>query len=591
MTEPSAATAAETSSRIDDMDPPWRARPAIMAGLCAVAGILFYNLVENDKADAAAVFVAVATISFVLIAEQRRIHWALLFALGWGALIGLIIHNNQEYNVESSLFEWPFWSGLLAVAVAGPLFQGWRDVADSPRDWRWWRLPYARLHLHAWTDAVIGAAAGLFVGISIGLAFLIAGLFGLIGITALSELMREGWFMMGLSGAAFGGAVGLLRERNRLVGNLQRLVMVVLSVLAPVLAAALALFLLSLIGTGFAKLWASGFSTTAMMLGASAFAVLLANAVIGNGTDDRATNPLMRWAAPVLAVAVLPLAVIALYAMLMRIGQYGWTPERLWGIVAVVIALAYGAAGVWAVARGRKDFDDVLRPLQQKLAIGLMLLTTFLALPILDFGAISTRDQLARLESGVVKPEKFDWAALAFDFGPDGRAALRQLETSSQPNVADAAKVALAAEDRWELTDRGDDVAQVLRPIEKMVRVLPAGRSLTPDAYAAIRDVGLCQRGSCIAQWMEDGRIALIGRYNDGTPMQVYWLELDDESKKWITRFGSEPVLRDIPDEKRIDMNRGGVTTRKVTLDQLVVDGVPVGPPYVPPVAKPAPRP
>jgi len=243
------------------------------------------------------------------------------------------------------------------------------------------------------------------------------------------------------------------------------------------------------------------------------------------------------------------------------------------------------------VARGRKDFDDVLRPLQQKLAIGLMLLTTFLALPILDFGAISTRDQLARLESGVVKPEKFDWAALAFDFGPDGRAALRQLETSSQPNVADAAKVALAAEDRWELTDRGDDVAQVLRPIEKMVRVLPAGRSLTPDAYAAIRDVGLCQRGSCIAQWMEDGRIALIGRYNDGTPMQVYWLELDDESKKWITRFGSEPVLRDIPDEKRIDMNRGGVTTRKVTLDQLVVDGVPVGPPYVPPVAKPAPRP
>ena len=30
-----------------------------------------------------------------------------------------------------------------------------------------------------------------------------------------------------------------------------------------------------------------------------AFAVLLANAVIGNGADDRATNPLLRWAAPV----------------------------------------------------------------------------------------------------------------------------------------------------------------------------------------------------------------------------------------------------------------------------------------------------
>src|SRR3546814_8481082 len=100
-----------------------------------------------------------------------------------------------------------------------------------------------------------------------------------------------------LAGAAFGGAVGLLRGRDRLVATLQRLVMIVLAVLAPVLAAALVIFLLSLLGTGLQKLWAAGFSTAGLMLGVAAFAVLLANAVIGNGADDRSANRVLHAAA------------------------------------------------------------------------------------------------------------------------------------------------------------------------------------------------------------------------------------------------------------------------------------------------------
>src|SRR3546814_1319924 len=133
------------------------------------------------------------------------------------------------------------------------------------------------------------------------------------------------------------------------------------------LAVALVRFLPSLAGTGLQKLWDSGFSTAAVMMAVTAFAVLLANAVIGNGGDDRATNPALRWAAPVLAVAVLPLAAIAFYSMHLRVIQYGWTPERIWGVIAALIALAYGIAGLWAVVKGRRDFDDWLRPLQQKL--------------------------------------------------------------------------------------------------------------------------------------------------------------------------------------------------------------------------------
>ena len=304
-----------SSARLDDNDPPWPLRPWIMAAICAVAGLLFHMLVDRQYVaepapllDALAAFVAIATIVFVLGVELRRWLWALGFALLWGAVMGLITWHSAGYNFGGSPIEWPFWSGILAVLVATPLFQTRRDVAPDWRFWKLWQMPYARLHSHAWTDAVIGAASLAFVGITFLLVVLIGQMFKLIGINLIFDLLNDEWFGLMLGGAAFGGAVGLLRERDRLVSTLQRLVMMVLAVLAPVLAVALVLFLLSLAGTGLQKLWDSGFSTAAVMMAAAAFAVLLANAVIGNGSDDRATSRVLRWAAPVLVVAVLPLA-------------------------------------------------------------------------------------------------------------------------------------------------------------------------------------------------------------------------------------------------------------------------------------------
>src|SRR3546814_9005017 len=100
-----------------------------------------------------------------------------------------------------------------------------------------------------------------------------------------------------------------------------------------------------------------------------------------------------------------------------------------------------------------------------------MLLAAFLALPVLDFGTISTRDQLARLESGAVAAEKFDWAALAFDFGPSGRKALAELARSPRPERANLAKWALAAKNRWDLHDSGDGIdAKEAAFAAKMIR-------------------------------------------------------------------------------------------------------------------------
>jgi len=572
----SSARSSSLSARLDENDLPWPLRPWIMAAICAAAGLAFHLLIDHDYDDALshwrsalATGVAVAAVAFVLGVELRRWRWALGFALGWGVILGLIAWQTAAYNIQGNPVEWPFWSGILAVLVATPLFQTRRDVAPDWRFWKLWQMPYERLHSHAWTDAVIGAASLAFVGITFLLVVLIGQMFKLIGINLIFDLLNDEWFGWMLAGAAFGGAVGLLRERDRLVATLQRLVMMVLAVLAPVLAVALVLFLLSLAGTGLQKLWDSGFSTAAVMMAVAAFAVLLANAVIGNGNDDRATSPMLRWAAPVLVVAVLPLAGIAFYSMHLRVIQYGWTPERIWGVIAATIALAYGLAGLWSVAMGRRDFDDVLRPLQQKLAIGLALLALFLALPILDFGAISTRDQLARLKSGT-PVEKFDWAAMAFDFGPSGRAALKQLERSPQKARADAAKSALAAKNRWDLN--GPRGVLLLRPLAERLRVLPEGRTLPAGALDRIAGSYMCSRAkACVAIWLDDKRIGVLGQDEPGESLNFDFVTQNDAGQ-WSQGDWAKAAPSKKPE---IDLSKARIEVEAVQQRRVLVDGVP----------------
>lgn len=546
-----------------------------MAAICAVAGVIFHLVIDHDYGDRLAAWrsalgaaVLVGTIVLVLGIERQRWHWALGFAILWGAVMGLIAWQAAGYNVGGSPVEWPFWSGLLAVLVATPLFQTRRDVAPDWRFWKLWEMPYQRLHSHAWTDAVIGAASLAFVGVTFALAHLIGQMFGLIGIDLVKDLLNDEWFGWMLAGAAFGGAIGLLRERDRLVATMQRLVMIVLAVLAPVLALSLLLFLLSLIGTGLQPLWRSGFSTAALMLGVSAFAVLLVNAVIGNDGADRSTNRLLHGAAAVLAAAVLPLAIIAAVSMQLRIGQYGWTPERLWGAIAVGVALCYGLAGLWSVVKGRRRFDDALRPVQQKLAIGLMLLATFLALPIVDFGAISTRDQMARLKNGVTPEAKFDWAALAFDFGPAGRAALEELAASSRKERADAGKAALAASNRYELD--GPRGLVLLRPMAERLRVIPEGRALPDQAVERIGNSFMCSRATaCVAVWIDDRRIGVLGQNAPGDSIEFDFVTLNKEGR-WVQ---GDPEAVTAPPQPPADLSKARIAIENVTRRQITVDG------------------
>ena len=555
--------------RLDLRDEPWPARPWIMAAICAVAGLAFWLLVEGvDDSRATswrvvgASFVAVASLSFVLTVEKRRWLWSLGFALAWGLIVGLVGWNTHDYNGGGEVIEFPFLAAIFAVLLACPLFQNARDEGG-------WRFSSGNVHIHVWTDAVIGAASIAFVGIVWLLAWLIAGLFDVIGIDALRQLLQEPDFGWPLAGFAFGAAVGILRERDALVGTMQRLVMVVLAVLSPVLATALVLFLLSLPVSGLSGLWESWASAAALTMVAAGGAWVLLNAAIGMGDEEQPANRALRWSALALALVVLPLAGLAITALALRVGQYGWTPDRLWAVVCACVALAFGVAGWWSVWRGRGGFAPVVRTVQTRLALGVCGVALFLALPILDFGAISARDQVARLASGQVQPEQFDWQAMAFDFGPAGRAALQRIANDGpEPQRAYAAN-ALAAPERYDVPSAGE-IVRPLRPLAERLRVLPAGRPLPPEVPALIEgSQWMCATGPCVAVWLDDGRIAIVSQPRIEQEINVSYVSTD-EGGRW-TEGDRAAVAREQPEPP--DLAEAEVTVGEHRQRAIFVNG------------------
>jgi hypothetical protein len=432
--------------------PAWPLRAVFLLALGAAIGLAIHFLIDGESSGqhlddplrmSIAVALGVAGLLFALTVERLRWTWSVAAAAAAGLVVGFVAYWNGSGNQWGSSETWQFASSLFAVGVAAPLLQSARDSGSL-------RFDYRSVHAHAWGNAVLWCAAWAFVAILFLLLILLGQLFDLIGLDLLRRLVQKGWFAWTVLGGALGAAIGMLRDRDRILLLLQRMVMTVLSVLAPILAFGLVFFVLALPFTGLAPLWNETKSTTPILLACVVGAILLANAVIGNGPEEESKARPLRWSAMALGAVMLPLAIVAAVSTASRIGQYGLTPERLWAAVFVGTAIACALAYLAALVFGRSRWAERVRRYNIVVAIGLCLLALLLALPIVPFGALSTNDQVGRLESGRVTADRFDWRALRFDFGPAGVRALERLrDRGASADIRHLAGETLKAKERW----------------------------------------------------------------------------------------------------------------------------------------------
>ncbi len=168
-------------------------------------------------------------------------------------------------------------------------------------------------------------------------------------------------------------------------------------------------------------------------------------------------------------------------------------------------------------------------------------------------------------------PERFDWAAMRFDFGPAGRRALERLAAGARPDLKSLARRALTAEGRFALAE-----------YEAAARPKPAfhlavdGGAAVPDALRlALESEGRCFNVPCRLLFAEPKRAILL---SGGCPACMTHVLVYDlrPSGEWAIR--TEPAAAIPGNGAPAPLERRKVEVRTVERKQVFVDGQPVGP-------------
>jgi len=406
----------------------------------------------------------------------------------WQSALGVAI-------VYALLASWAAWSvtgapGIniasvlapFAITVGGALFVAWPFLQCRQENGRW-RAAYPELFDHAWQNGLTLIVAFLFTGVCWVVLRLWAELFALVHIRFFKALFFDNRPFAYLASGLFAG-LGILigRTQQHPLRVARQILFAVCRGLLPLLALIALMFLASLPFTGLAPLWATR-SAASLLLGLLLLLVVFVNAVWQDGVGVKPYPRPLRWLIEA-ALILSPLyAALALYALALRIGQYGWTDQRFWAVLAAVV-LACHAVGYMATAlRWKGEWLAWLPRVNVALAGVVIVLAILANSPALDPYRIAVASQIARLHNGRVAPGKLDVTELRFDSGRRGYRAAVALQHDPAMRADSAALAQLThivahQQQRW-LTD-----AQQKRLAVPTIAALRAQITLAPGAVA-----------------------------------------------------------------------------------------------------------
>ncbi|MCA1323432.1 DUF4153 domain-containing protein [Herbaspirillum seropedicae] len=390
-------------------------------------------------------------------------------------------------------------SALALLLVAAGLFIGQAMVLAANADGRV-IARYQSYFALAWKLALQIALALLFnlmlwLVLSTG-----AALFNLVKLGFLQQLLGKPWFNIPVFALAFASALHLTDVRPAIIAGVRKLLLTVLSWLLPLCTVIVVGFLGSLAVTGLEPLWQTRHAS-AVLLGTCAMLVVLINVLYQDGLapeSRRLVNALLRLA----CLLPLPLAALGIYALWLRVAQYGWTVDRITAALSMLVAALYAIGYAMAAVRRHQPMTLLA---QTNVFASLAILAIFVAVlsPLADPARIAVADQLPRLLAGKTASGDFDARFWRFDSERYGVQALRTLEQSPGEQgqwLRQAAQQALRRTHKWE----SDTVAVAAADLKGNLRAQPSG-SVLPPGFAATdwkkrQPAGFYELPACLRQ-------------------------------------------------------------------------------------------
>ncbi|TDS95804.1 succinate-acetate transporter protein [Rahnella sp. BIGb0236] len=363
----------------------------------------------------------------------------------------------------------------------------WLQVQAFPAESRY---RYANLSACYSQNTLCALLTLLMMLLAIGVMALCAALFRVIGIEYFHELFFDTPLFMNLVyGVLLGISIVTCRTQPALMNTTRNVIRFILKGLLPLVAFVALIFLFALPFTGLTVLsqaWSAASLLTTMALSI----LLLVNVV---RETDHAEKPYPRAIRLLVNAAILLLpvyAALALYATGLRVSQYGWTPQRLWAVLVIIVTLVAALCYSFSVIDKRPDWLPRITQFNKPLSLLVVILLIAANSPLLDPYRISVNSQIARLDSGKTLAKDVDLKMLRFDTGRRGNEALVKLQQhpafTGDPRLLVILKNMISQTSRWGAYSDKDSAALTksyrVEDAKKMI-VLAKGATSPDDGW------------------------------------------------------------------------------------------------------------
>lgn len=378
-----------------------------------------------------------------------------------------------------------------------------------------WRASYAALFEHAWQNGLTLALAAAFTGLTWLLLWLWAALFNLVEIEFFSDLFREHAFIALATGMLAGFGVLIGRTQHRAIQVIRQVLFAVARGLLPLLAFIALIFVVSLPFTGLDPLWRTRSAAT-VLLTLVLLLVVFSNAVYQHESDQPAYP---RWLRRLVGASLLTLpvyAALALYALGLRINQYGWTQERFWGLLIALLVCGYAVGYALATLRARGRWLQRIEPVNRWMCWVVLAVAVLANTPVLDAVRISLASQLARIQAKAPAITADAATELRFNYGRRGVQALKALQDDPRFSANTRARTLIAGvldvDARQVRYGRYTDTISDISVLRQQVLLAKGSPAPDPDWWQAVVEKSVAA-GSCLEL---DERCIAVRRDLDG---------------------------------------------------------------------------
>lgn len=403
---------------------------------------------------------------------------ASLLVVGLASWIGWNLQG--EVGLRSEPLRLPF---SLAMGVATFISLPWWQHRLQHGHWR---ASYDALFERAWQNGLTLALALLFTGLTWLLLWLWGALFALLKIDFFRELFREDAFIALATGTLAGFGVLIGRTQHRAIQITRQVLFAICRGLLPLLAFITVIFTVSLPFTGLQPLWETR-SATSLLIMLSLLLIALTNAVYQHDSDQPAYPVWLRRLVEASLIALPILAALAVYAMGLRISQYGWTLDRFWGVLVGVLVTGYALGYALAPLQRSGRWLQRLEPVNRIMCWVVLAAALLASSPVLDPVRITLASQHARLLANPDGITAADALMMRFDTGRRGVNTLRSLQAdpvfSADKRAASVVSQALARTAAYGGGQRSiDEGVRDLATLQRRL-TLAEGSTSPPDSW------------------------------------------------------------------------------------------------------------